>query len=258
MLFLQVCFIEEAGMALFELCDVTVSYSDLLSPQSDGPTSRGEDVSKADRASQQSSVLPVNDVSLALDAGCIYDLTGPSGSGKTTLLRACARLLPLQGGTMLLDGQDFRTFEPTEWRQRIALVPQKATLIPGTVRDNLLLPWTLTVRESAPRPKDDYLEQCLEDAKLEVGLSRNAAQLSGGQAARVALLRVLVTKPQVLLLDEVDASLDDESARAVGNMIVRFVGNKACALRIRHRPNDGLAKGTHHLEAGKLTYSENA
>lgn len=91
-------------MALFELCDVTVSYSDLLSPQSDGPTSRGEDVSKADRASQQSSVPPVNDVSLALDAGCIYDLTGPSGSGKTTLLRACARLLPLQGGTMLLDG----------------------------------------------------------------------------------------------------------------------------------------------------------
>ena len=76
---------EEAGMALFELCDVTVSYSDLLSPQSDGPTSRGEDVSKADRASQQSSVPPVNDVSLALDAGCIYDLTGPSGSGKTTL-----------------------------------------------------------------------------------------------------------------------------------------------------------------------------
>ena len=98
-------------------------------------------------------------------------------------------------------------------------MPQQPALVGGTVRDNLLLPWTLSVNAGSAPPADGELERLLEAADLhDVELGRNAAQLSGGQAARVALLRAFATRPRVLLLDEVDAALDDESARAVGRL----------------------------------------
>ena len=146
----------------------------------------------------------------------MYDLVGPSGSGKSTLLRVCARTLARDGGELFLDGAPSSSFEPVQWRRRVCLVPQQPALVGGTVRDNLLLPWTLSVNAGSAPPADGDLERLLEAADLhDVELGRNAAQLSGGQAARVALLRAFATRPRVLLLDEVDAALDDESARAV-------------------------------------------
>ena len=92
--------------------------------------------------------------------------------------------------------------------------------------------------------------------KLELG--RNAAQLSGGQAARVALLRAFATRPRVLLLDEVDAALDDESARAVGRLTKSLVDDRMACLRIRHRAADGVACGTFSLRDGALSYASRA
>ena len=163
--------------------------------------------------------------SFSLEAGGVYDLVGPSGSGKSTLLRVCAR--------MLARG--------------------------GTVRDNLLLPWTLSVNAGSAPPADGELERLLEAADLhDVELGRNAAQLSGGQAARVALLRAFATRPRVLLLDEVDAALDDESARAVGRLTKSLVDDRMACLRIRHRAADGVACGTFSLRDGALSYASRA
>ena len=75
-------------------------------------------------------------------------------------------------------------------RRRVCLVPQAASLVPGTVRDNLLFPWTLKVNAGSPKPDDDVLNEMLSLAMLDgVTLDHAAAQLSGGQLARVALLR---------------------------------------------------------------------
>lgn len=109
----------------------------------------------------------------------------------------------------------------------------------------------------AKPPSDAELVALLEKAELgDVPLDRDAAQLSGGQRARVAVLRAFATSPQVLLLDEVDAALDDESALAVGRLTRELVHGETACLRIRHRQADGLADGTFTLADGRLSYVE--
>ena len=88
----------------------------------------------------------------------------------------------------------------------------------------------------------------------DVELGRDVSQLSGGQLARVALLRAFATKPPVLLLDEVDAALDPDSARAIGRLTRLLVGENMTCLRIRHRAADGFAAGTFELKDGALSY----
>lgn len=188
----------------------------------------------------------------------MYNLTGPSGSGKSTLLNACALMLPRSGGTLALEGVPVDRFKPMEWRRRVCLVPQAASLVPGTVRDNLLFPWTLKVNAGSPKPDDDVLNEMLSLAMLDgVTLDHAAAQLSGGQLARVALLRAFATRPTVLLLDEVEAALDGESAVAVSRLTRAMLAGGAACLRIRHRAEDGYAYGVFTLADGKMTYHQN-
>ena len=249
-------------MSLFQAEDITASYL---------------------RAGVRTTLL--SGASFSLEAGGVYDLVGPSGSGKSTLLRVCARMLARDGGELFLDGAPSSSFEPVQWRRRVCLVPQQPALVGGTVRDNLLLPWTLSVNAGSAPPADGDLERLLEAADLhdvelgrnaappadgdlerlleaadlhDVELGRNAAQLSGGQAARVALLRAFATRPRVLLLDEVDAALDDESARAVGRLTKSRVDDRMACLRIRHRAADGVACGTFSLRDGALSYASRA
>ena len=201
---------------------------------------------------------PFADVGFSLEAGCLYNLTGPSGSGKSTLLNACALMLPRSGGTLALEGVPVDRFKPMEWRRRVCLVPQAASLVPGTVRDNLLFPWTLKVNAGSPKPDDDVLNEMLSLAMLDgVTLDHAAAQLSGGQLARVALLRAFATRPTVLLLDEVEAALDEESAVAVSRLTRAMLAGGAACLRIRHRAEDGYAYGVFTLADGKMTYHQN-
>lgn len=195
------------------------------------------------------------DVNLSLEAGSIYDLSGPSGSGKSTLLRVCARMLDRSSGELYLDGTPSSKFAPAEWRRRVCLVPQKPSLVAGTVLDNLVLPWKLKVNAGTEPPSTDALAQLLVLAGLpDVEPSRDISQLSGGQAARVALLRAFATRPHVLLLDEADAALDAESAHHIGVLTRALVDSSMTCLRIRHREPDGFAVGTFHLQGGTVTY----
>lgn len=228
-------------MPLFEVRDLTVSYAGEL---------EGKPAGGADAASL------IANLSFSVEAGSICDVSGPSGSGKSTLFRACARMMERQSGVMLLDGVPDSQFTAQEWRRNVCLVPQQATLAPGTVRDNLLLPWSLKVNAKSAPPSDAELKRLLERALLDFDVDRDASKLSGGQSARVAFLRALVTHPKMLLLDEVDAALDDEASRAVSALTRQEAQRGAGCLRIRHRAPDGLASGALHLGAGKP--SENA
>jgi putative ABC transport system ATP-binding protein len=196
-------------------------------------------------------------VSLEVDAGEIVDITGPSGSGKTTLLRAIARLLPGATGELYLDSVSAEQILPQRWRALVALLPQKPAIVDGDIRTNLLLPWTLKVRHAENRPDDAALDAALARVGLtDISLDRDAARLSVGQAARVALLRVLLTSPRVLLLDEPDASLDDASAAAVGRFAAASAEAGCAVIRVRHRSSDGLATRRFVLASGRLTPGE--
>lgn len=199
-------------------------------------------------------VRVLDGVDLALRAGTLTDVVGESGAGKTTLLLALARLLPDVRGELLLDGAPAATIEPRAWRTQVTYLPQRSSLVGASVRDDLLLPWRLAARAGMPAPSDAELRAALDSVRLQdVGLDRGVARLSEGQAARIALLRAVLTRPRVLLLDEPDASLDDESASQVTLVTRRFVDEGGAVVRVRHLRGDALADRRYRLAAGRLT-----
>jgi putative ABC transport system ATP-binding protein len=199
-------------------------------------------------------VRVLDGIDLSVAPGALVDVVGPSGSGKTTLLLALARLLPGVEGALELDGETAASIDPRVWRLRVAYLPQRSALLPGTVAWNLALPWRLKVRAGAQAPDDAALRAALDRVHLsDVALDRDVERLSEGQAARIALLRTVLTAPRVLLLDEPDAALDAESAAEVGRLTREFVDAGGAVLRVRHHVADGLATRRVHLAGGKLT-----
>lgn len=201
-------------------------------------------------------------IAFDLSEGEIVDVTGPSGSGKSTFLRAIARLIPNASGELTLDGDAAATVPAADWRARVTLLPQKAAVVAGSVRDNLELPWRFKVRSRASIPDEGDLRHALDSLGLEeVALDREAARLSVGQQARLAFARVWLASPRVLLLDEADAALDDESSARLTAAVAHFAaeGGRLAegsrpggVVRVRHRADDGLAARRLRLAGGRL------
>ena len=192
---------------------------------------------------------------LELFGGQIVDLLGPSGAGKSSLLTALAQLNAHASATLTLRGRDSGSYSLQQWRRLVAYVPQTSTLIGANVADAIRLPWKLKIRRDGHQraPDDKTLAQALERVGCaDIELTRPPAELSGGQAARVSLLRTLLTEPDVLLADEVDAGLDNDNASRVSHMLADAAGRGMAVCRIRHRDSDGLASRTLTLEGGRL------
>jgi putative ABC transport system ATP-binding protein len=205
------------------------------------------------RPGDEGPLAVFTDIDLDVEAGTLTDVVGPSGSGKTTLLLALARLLPGTTGELALDGLDAASVDAREWRARVAYLPQRASLSPGTVAENLLAPWNLKVRAGMAAPTAEELRAALDGVGLRsIALDRDVSRLSVGQGARIAVLRVLLTRPALLLLDEPDASLDDDSASQVARMTEAFVAGGGAVVRVRHARFDERADRRFSLEGGRL------
>jgi putative ABC transport system ATP-binding protein len=174
-------------------------------------------------------VLEFNDVSMKYDDNVLFEdlsfvlhenetigITGPSGSGKSTLLRIANNLEDPASGNVLFQGKDVTEWEPTELRRCMILVPQQASMFPGTVRKNLL--WGLKIHNrSAP---DEKLRKVLKEVNLDPDMiERTGENLSGGEKQRIAIARALLLEPCVLLLDEPTSALDEKSTLAVESTI---------------------------------------
>lgn len=199
-----------------------------------------------------------DNLSFSMERGDIIDLVGPSGSGKSSLLTACARLNPHAHGTFVLDGVGSDEFSAQQWRRDVSYLPQKPILTGKDVAEAIRLPWTLAIRGKGGRAArllpDERIRTTLDAMGCEdIDLARAPHDLSGGQAARVALARTLLTDPKVLLTDEADAGLDDDNASKVAAIMADAAAHGMAIIRIRHRPPDGHATRTLMLDAGRLT-----
>ena len=175
-------------------------------------------------------------VSLDVADGEVVVIIGPSGCGKSTLLRTINGLEPINSGQILFDGTDLA--EPgvswPEVRRRIGMVFQSYELFPHlTVMGNL----TLAPCPVAGESRADASARALKLLE-RVGLADRAddypRQLSGGQRQRVAIVRALMMNPEILLLDEVTASLDPEMVREVLDVVLELARTGMTMLIVTH------------------------
>ncbi|BCP58736.1 amino acid ABC transporter ATP-binding protein [Streptococcus parasuis] len=159
----------------------------------------------------------LNHLSLSVKEGEVVVILGPSGCGKSTLLRCINKLESIQEGDILLDGQSILSgsLSLQDIRQKIGMVFQDYELFPHMdVLQNL----TLAPVKALKRNKEEVqaeAETLLKRVGLEQKKHSYARELSGGQKQRVAIIRSLLMHPEILLFDEVTASLDPEMVREV-------------------------------------------
>jgi putative ABC transport system ATP-binding protein len=195
--------------------------------------------------------LLVDDVSVAIAPGEVLAVIGASGAGKSSFLRLLNRLDEPTGGTVLVNGEDYRAMPPPALRRRVGMVMQTAYLFPGSIAANIAF---------GPRQRGEQLSGEQIDALLaRVGLPGTAARdvngLSGGEAQRVSLARTLANAPEALLLDEPTSALDETSARGIEELILGIIRERAmtCVIVTHNKPQaERIATRTMVMESGKL------
>jgi len=146
----------------------------------------------------------LENVSAEFLAGHVYAIVGQTGSGKTTLLLTIARYFEPERGVVLINGSDYRVYSISSIRSKIAYLPQTPLVFRASLRENLTL---------GRRVPEEKLRRALEVARIDFVKSLDEAvdpeKLSDGQKQRIALARVLVMEPDVLLLDEALNAVDE-------------------------------------------------
>ncbi len=163
--------------------------------------------------------MHVGPLSLSLQPGDNLVLSAPSGTGKTLLLRALADL-DVHDGRISLQGKDQSAYPPAEWRSRVAYLPAESAW------------WAETVGEHfTDSDAVDWAQLGFEDSVLGWSVSR----LSSGERQRLAILRMMLKQPRVLLLDEPTANLDDENTALVEALIAAYLQEQqAAAIWVSH------------------------
>lgn len=176
-------------------------------------------------------------VSFTVPHGHLVALVGPSGAGKTTISQVVARLYDVTGGAVRIAGQDVREVTQSSLRDAIGIVTQDAHLFHDTIRANLLY--------AKPDATDAELEQALARAQIadlvhrlpdgvDTVVGDRGYRLSGGERQRLAIARLLLKAPPVVILDEATAHLDSESEAAVQRALAEALEGRT-ALVIAHR-----------------------
>ncbi len=178
----------------------------------------------------------LKDISLDVKKSEVVVIIGPSGCGKSTFLRCINGLEPLSGGKVELDGQNISdgTVPRSAICQRIGMVFQSYDLFNHmTVMENIILA-PIQVQH---RDKEEVLQEARKMLK-RIGLAdkENAwpRELSGGQKQRIAMIRALIMKPEIMLFDEVTASLDPEMVREVLDVIIELARKGMTMLIVSH------------------------
>jgi ATP-binding cassette subfamily B protein len=187
------------------------------------------------RYSQQETVL--TDFCLRIRPGETVALVGHTGAGKSSIAKLIARFYEYQAGRLLIDGRDIRTFDLAEYRKQLGIVSQVPFLFSGSVADNIRYarPEASAAEiEALARQigRGDWLATLPEGLATDVG--ERGGRLSMGQRQLVALMRVLVQRPAIFILDEATASVDPFTEEQIQEALDLILG-KSTAIIIAHR-----------------------
>lgn len=154
-------------------------------------------------------------------------IIGESGSGKTTLLRLLNNLISPDEGSIFYKGRNIEDIDPIQLRREVVMLPQNPTVFSGSVKDNLLIGLEFAEKDKV---RDEVLSEILRSAQLDKPLSTIASTLSGGEKQRLALARIMLLEPEVILLDEPTSALDEGTEERVIESVVEFVKGKTRTL----------------------------
>jgi ATP-binding cassette subfamily C protein CydD len=179
-------------------------------------------------------------LNLTLLTGQSVLLKGPSGAGKSTLLDTLAGFIPSTAGQTLINGQPTELLNNPQWQGRIGYMAQQPELLFDSIRNNLCLGRDFTDAQlfaALTMAQADEMVRALPD-QLKYQISDSGGYLSGGQAQRVALARVFLHQPDLLLLDEPTANLDDETADLFLTSLRQFTQQGGIVIMASHRTRD--------------------
>ncbi|WP_339476933.1 ABC transporter ATP-binding protein [Pseudomonas fluorescens] len=184
----------------------------------------------------------IGDLNLTIKPGEKIGLIGPSGAGKSTLVNLLLRLYDVEGGRILIDGQNIAEVGQESLRARIGMITQDTSLLHRSIRDNLLYgkpdATDAELWDAVHKARADEFIPLLSDAEGRTGFDAHVGErgvkLSGGQRQRIAIARVLLKDAPILIMDEATSALDSEVEAAIQESLETLMQGKT-VIAIAHR-----------------------
>ncbi|AOZ07158.1 ABC transporter ATP-binding protein [Cupriavidus malaysiensis] len=184
----------------------------------------------------------IDELDLTVRPGEKIGLVGPSGAGKSTLVNLLLRLYDVEGGRILVDGQDVATVAQESLRAQVGVVTQDTSLLHRSIRDNLLYGRPGASEEELVRAvrlahADQFIPQLVDGhgrSGMDALVGERGVKLSGGQRQRIAIARVLLKDAPILILDEATSALDSEVEAAIQESLETLMRGKT-VIAIAHR-----------------------
>lgn len=198
----------------------------------------------------------IKGINLTVEKGDCISIVGQSGSGKSTFLKMLSDLISPTGGSIYYNGKDYKEINPIELRRKISYCIQIPYLFGESVYENLAFPFE--IRNTSV--DEDEILKSLELLKLDKSyLNKKVDALSGGEKQRIALIRNLLSKPDILLLDEVTSGLDKENTKIVQSLIKKINEEGMTILWITHDMDQSksIFNKRVHIDEGKIIKEEN-
>lgn len=213
------------GNRIYDVFKIKPSINDGSGIKTNGEAAVEFDHASATYAGSKEKSL--DSLTLSIPRGSTVGIIGATGSGKTTLINLIPRFYDVSEGSLKVNGTDVRNYNVDELRKLIGVVPQKAALVSGTVRDN--------IKWGKPDATDEEIIEALKTAQaldfvnekdgLDSKILQGGKNLSGGQIQRLTIARALVRKPEILILDDSSSALDFATDAALRRAIKADTNN---------------------------------